>query len=240
VKRFWKQASVVVQDGAARIVLDGKPMRVPEGRLPGGAALSLPPGALADAIADEWQSAGGDVGGTVVPEDLPLTRLAATAFQKIAPTPGPTIDAIARYGETDLLCYRAVAPLELAARQALLWQPWLDWADARYGARLAAQAGVMPFAQTPHALARLHEAVAACTPCRLAGLGIIVPALGSLVLGLALAEGRLEPATAHELALLDELFETGQWGADAAAEARRANILQDVSDASRFMALAGG
>jgi len=235
VKRFWKQASVRVQEGAASILLDGKPMR-----LPGGSALALPPGALADAIAAEWQSAGGDVGGTVAPEDLPLTRLAATAYQKIAPDPGPTSDAIARYGETDLLCYRAEAPLELAARQALLWQPWLDWAEARYGARLMAHAGVMPFTQSAPALARLRAAVAACTPCRLAGLGIIVPALGSLVLGLALAEGRLEPDTAHELALLDELFETAQWGVDTAAAARRAHIFQDISDAARFMALAGG
>ncbi len=235
MKRFWKQASVRVQDGAASIVLDGKPMR-----LPGGAALSLPPGALADAIAAEWQCAGGDVGGTVAPEALPLTRLAGTAYHKIAPDPGPTIDAIARYGETDLLCYRAESPPALAARQSLLWQPWLDWAEARYGATLLVQAGVMPLAQPAGAVARLHGAVAACTPCRLAGLGIIVPALGSLVLGLALAEGLMAPQTAHELALLDELFEAAQWGVDASAAARRAHILQDISDAYRFMALAGG
>jgi chaperone required for assembly of F1-ATPase len=235
MKRFWRQASVLVQDGAARIVLDGKPMR-----LPGGAALLLPPGALADAIAAEWQAAGGDVGGTLGQEDLPLTRLAATAFQKIAPDPGPTIDAIARYGETDLLCYRAASPAALSARQALLWQPWLDWASSTYGAGLMVFEGVMPQAQPVQAVARLRDAVADCTPACLAGLGIVVPALGSLVLGLALAEGRLEPAAAHELALLDELFETAQWGVDASAAARRANILQDISDAARFMVLAGG
>jgi chaperone required for assembly of F1-ATPase len=205
---------------------------------PAGRQAHLPPGALAEAIAAEWQAAGGDVGGTVLPEALPLTRIAATANQ-IARDPGPTVDAIARYGETDLLCYRADSPPELAARQALLWQPWLDWSAEHLGARLIAHAGVMPQQQAVQSIARLHDVVAAGTPARLAGLGIIVPALGSLVLGLALAEGRLEPEDAHELALLDEFFETSLWGVDTAAAERRRHILQDIKEASRFMMLAG-
>jgi chaperone required for assembly of F1-ATPase len=233
LKRFWQQASVASQGAGATILLDGKPMR-----LPGGGILSLPAGALAEAIAAEWQAAGGAPGGTVLPEALPLTRIAATAAQ-IARDPAPTIDAIARYGETDLLCYRAVSPPELAARQALLWQPWLDWSAEHLGARLIAHAGVMPHKQPMQAIARLHETVAASPPARLAGLGIVVPALGSLVLGLAVADGALDPEDAHELALLDELFETSLWGVDTAAAARRRHIFQDISEASRYMALAG-
>jgi chaperone required for assembly of F1-ATPase len=97
----------------------------------------------------------------------------------------------------------------------------------------------MPQEQPLQSIARLHAAVADSRPSRLAGLGIIVPALGSLVLGLAVAEGRLDPEEAHELALLDELFETSLWGVDAAAAARRAHIRQDIGDATRFMALEG-
>ena len=233
MKRFWTKAVADEQNGQVTILLDGKPMR-----LPGGPVLILPPGQLANAIAQEWQEAGGGIDGIVLPEALPLTRLAGTAQTRIAPDPGPTIDAIARYGETDLLCYRAPSPPTLAARQALLWQPWLEWADARFDARLVAFAGVMHHPQSPHALAMLHKAVAASTPWRLAGLGIAVPAMGSLVLGLALAERRIEPDDAHALALLDELFEVESWGRDAEAEARRAHIHQDIADAARFMALA--
>ncbi len=227
------QVSLGEQDGACVILLDGKPMR-----LAGGAVLQLPPGALADAVAAEWRAAGGAQGGTVLPGDLPLTSLAGTAVQRIAPNPGPTIAAIARYGETDVLCYRAVSPPELAARQAMLWQPWLAWSADHLGARLIAGAGVMPHPQPAQSIARLHDIVAGATPWELAGLGIIVPALGSLVLGLAVAKRRLEPETAHELALLDELFETEAWGVDAEAERRRQTILQDIVEAARFMALA--
>jgi chaperone required for assembly of F1-ATPase len=235
VKRFWVEVSLSEQNGASIILLDGKPMR-----LPGGAVLHLPAGALADAIAAEWRSAGGGQGGVVSPESLPLTRLAGTAIQRIAPNPGPTIDAIAGYGQTDLLCYRADSPPELAARQAMLWQPWLAWSADHLGARLIASPGVMPHPQPAQSLARLQDIVAAATPWELAGLGIIVPALGSLVLGLAVAKGRLKPETAHELALLDELFEAEAWGVDTAAERRRQAILQEIIDAARFMLLAAG
>ena len=46
----------------------------------------------------------------------------------------------------------------------------------------------------------------------LAGLGVIVPALGSLVLGLAVAAGELAPDAARDLAELDALWQAGRWG----------------------------
>ena len=57
---------------------------------------------------------------------------------------------------------------------------------------------------------------------RLAGLGIAVPALGSLVLGLALAAGEMDAETAYPLGALDELFQAEQWGDDYEAVDRRA------------------
>ena len=98
-------------------------------RLPGGAVLRVDNAALADAIAAEWQAAGGAKGGEMTPEDVPLTQLAGTAQERIAPDPAPAADAIAKYAETDLLCYRAEQPAPLVARQAQEWQPWLDWLE---------------------------------------------------------------------------------------------------------------
>jgi chaperone required for assembly of F1-ATPase len=58
VKRFWDTASVEWTEQGHRILLDGKPMR-----LPGGAPLVVGPARLARAIAEEWQAAGGEKGG---------------------------------------------------------------------------------------------------------------------------------------------------------------------------------
>ena len=70
--------------------------------------------------------------------DVPLTRLAGTAQERIAPDPEPVVLELARYGEADLLCYRAEGPEALAQRQHAQWQPWLDWAEARTTGRSCA------------------------------------------------------------------------------------------------------
>ena len=232
VKRFWDRATAEPVDGGYAILLDGRPMH-----LPGGATLRLPHQPLADAIATEWQHAGGGKGAEMSFADTPLTRLAGTAQHRIAADPEPTADAIARYGETDLLCYRAEAPAALVRRQEAAWQPWLDWLERRHGAKLRVTSGIMAIRQHRAAIATLRAAVGALDPWALAALGVAVPALGSLVLGLALAEQRLDPAAAHALGALDELFQAEQWGEDAQAAARRQAVADDVALAARLIAL---
>ncbi len=230
MKRFWKTAEIVDEAGRYAIRLDGRPMR-----LPGGPLLALQSRPLAQAIAEEWQAAGAS--GTLSVEDVPLTRIAGTAQERVAPNPALTADALARYAESDVLCYRAETPAALAAVQAERWQPWLSWAQQRYGAGLVATSGLMPVEQPSHALVAFRGALHGRPAFELAGLGILVPALGSLVLGLAVADEALAPSQAHSLALLDELFQAEQWGEDREAAARRQAILSDVEQAARFIAL---
>jgi chaperone required for assembly of F1-ATPase len=173
-------------------------------------------------------------------QDTPLTRLAGTALERIAPDPAPTIDAIARYGETDLLCYRAETPAKLVQRQRQQWQKWLDWAALRYDAPLRVATGVGYVKQHHDSVAALRRAVAALDMDVLAGLGIAVPALGSLVLGLALAAGEIDAETAFRLGALDELFQAEQWGDDYEAVDRRKRLLADVVLAARYIDLTRG
>jgi len=171
---------------------------------------------------------------------VPLTRLAGTAQERIAPDPDAVADALAKYGESDLLCYRAERPEELVRRQDRAWQPWLDWAARHYGARLVPTTGIMHQPQDPAALAALRRALGEQDALTLAALGVAVPALGSLVLGLALAVGALDSGMAHALATLDETYQADQWGEDADAARRRERVGEDVAVAGRLMRLAHG
>ncbi|MEJ0049443.1 MAG: ATP12 family protein [Rhodospirillales bacterium] len=233
MKRFWQSANVTEQNGHYTIELDGRPMR-----LPNGPALRLRQKPLADAIAAEWQQAGGAVGGEMDFAAVPLTRLAGTAQDRVAPDSTPTAEALARYAEADALCYRAAQPQSLVIRQHHGWQPWLDWAAEAHGARLLTTNGLLHIPQPPEAVAALRGATHALDAFQLAGLAILVPAYGSLVLGLAVAAGRLAASEAHALSVLDELYQEQFWGADPDAAARRASVLRDTEDAARFMALA--
>ena len=232
MKRFWEAALAVPRlEGGYGVVLDGRPLR-----LPGGNILTTESRPLAEAIAGEWHKAGGSKGGEMRQDDVPLTRLLGAAQERIAPDPKPMVEGLARYGETDLLCYRA-EDHRLAAWQGEAWQPVLEWAALALDAPLSITQGLMPVPQAPASLAALKAAVARHDAAGLAALGVVVPALGSLVLGLALSLGRLDAEEAHRLAIMDEVYQEEFWGSDDEAEARRAERLAEVRLAARFMAL---
>ena len=126
-KRFWKQARAAQEDQGWGVRLDDRPLRTP-----GKAPLLAPTKALAEALAEEW-----DAQKEVVnPASMPLTRSVNTAIDRVADKHAEVVDAVAAYGASDLLCYRAPHPQALAERQALAWDPLLDWAERHHGARL--------------------------------------------------------------------------------------------------------
>ncbi len=227
MKRFWGSASIAPEGAGHTLLLDGKPMR-----LPGGETLLLPFPALAQAVVTEWEAAP----SVFTMEDLPLTRLAATAADQLRRTHDAAIQQLAAYGMNDLLCYRAADP-ELAADQAQAWQPWLDWAEKHLGAALAVTAGVVPIEQLPECRGAFVARLSEMNEYPLAGLAVIVPILGSLVLGLAVQAGALAPAKAVDCANLDELWQEARWGSDAEAQARRADEARDIAAAARFLNL---
>lgn len=233
MKRFWTETAIAPQGDAYILLLDGKPMR-----LPGGEALPLPHQALAEAIAAEWASPA--PGAEISAAELPLTQIAATALLRITGQECAVAETIAAYGRSDLLCYRAADPPALAARQMAAWQPWLDWAAARYDAPLRVTSGIVFVDQPPASLAALAAAVRAQDLHALAALGVIVPLLGSLVLGLAVVSDALDPGAAFRLSVLDALFQEEQWGEEAEAAARRAAAEADLHAAAAYVRLTRG
>ena len=225
-KRFWKVVQVQAADGGFTILLDDRPLRTP-GRRP----VVLPSAALAELIAAEWDA----VEGEIRPETLPFTRMANTAIDRVPVQRMAVIEAVAAYGGSDLLCYRADSPEALALRQSAEWDPWLGWARQTIGAPLTAVVGIMPVPQPPASLAALRQAVEAFDDLALSALGELVTLSGSLVLGLAVARGAVTPETAWELSRLDETWQTEQWGSDAEAEAAMMRKRADFLRAAAFL-----
>ena len=234
MKRFWKTASLIETPSGQQLMLDAKPLRLPE-----GGTLIIGQQKLARAIREEWQNAGGAIGAEIHPGTaLPLTQLHTTATHRVAQHREGTVAAIAAYGETDLLCYRTHAPAELRRRQDEAWQPWLDWAAITLDAPLLISESIIHIQQPLESIAALRAATAACTNHQLAALGVIVPVTGSLVLGLALIAGALTAAELFGVATVDEQYQTEFWGLDDEAAARTKNIAADITVAARFLELA--
>ena len=221
MKRFWKEVTVV--DGGIR--LDGRVVRTPA-----RAELVVPTHALAEAIAEEWRAQGDEVD----PRAMPLTGLANAAIDRI--TPEFAAD-LARYGETDLLCYRADGPDALVARQAASWDPLLDWARGRYDIHFELVTGIMHRPQPAATVTRLAEAVTSCDAFTLAGLQPLVTISGSLVTALALLEGVIDAEDAFDVTHLDELWQAEQWGEDELATDAREVRREDFLAAAHFLYL---
>ena len=230
MKRFYKETAVDQGDGGHRILLDGKPMRTPA-----KAVLVVPTRALAEAIAAEWGAVPDKADINV--SHLPLTRLAATGLDRVTNQRARVIEDTAKYAGSDMLCYRASEPETLVKRQQEIWQPLLDWADARYGARLVIVEGLAFVEQPAVAVARLGEAVATHSDLGLSALYNLTHISGSLIVALAVAEGHLAAADAFAAAQLDELYQVERWGEDPIATKRHEGIRHDIEAGARFLAL---
>jgi chaperone required for assembly of F1-ATPase len=231
MKRVYKSVASGPVDGGWGVALDGRKLRTPAKRV-----LRVPTPPLAAAIAAEWDAQDPDIH----PETMPLTRLAATAIDRTAERRAEIAAEVANYAATDLVCYRADQPPALAARQEAVWQPLIDWAAGRYDAGLAVTVGIVPLAQSPTSLKTYAAVVAALDEFRLTALQAATAACGSLVIALALYEGRLDAGTAFAASQLDETFQIEAWGEDAEAAARRAALAEDIAGAARFLDLLGG
>jgi chaperone required for assembly of F1-ATPase len=228
VKRFYKIVTVDETAEGFRLLLDGKPVRTPA-RKP----LLLPTHALADAVAQEWRAQDDEM----QPAAMPLTRLVNTVLDGVRATREQVIAAVLRFGENDLLSYRAEAPVELVGRQ-LQWNDYLDWVRDRHGAGLTVTSGIQHVEQSVETLAALRRAVADRSDFDLAALHVLASVTGSLVLGLAVLDGRLTAREAFALSRLDEAYQAECWGSDREAEERAGRLAAEMHHAAELVRLA--
>ncbi|MEO5374951.1 MAG: ATPase [Alphaproteobacteria bacterium] len=228
IRRFYKDVGVDSREDGVAITLDGRPVRTP-----GGALLAVSSPALARAIAAEWRAQG----ETVAPHTMPLTQLASTAIDRTTTLRGAIIDEVMAFAGTDLVCYRTADPPDLARRQAEHWQPLLDWVEARFSAPLRTTTTITAVPQPAESLAALRVAVEEYDTPHLTVVQCVAATCGSLVVALALTEGRIGPAEAFAAALVDETFQNERWGVDEEAARRHESLRADVHAAALFLTL---
>jgi len=228
VKRFWMQAEVIEADGGFSVALDGKQIKTP-GRI----SLVVSTRALADAIAAEWQ----DCGETIDPRAMPLTGLANAAIERVAADRESFAAGLARYAESDLLCYRAEGPALLVARQTASWDALLGWARRRYDVDFVTCSGVMHVTQPEETVRKLSYAVAALDNFQLAGLSPLVTIGGSLVAALAVLDEMMPAEDAWKAVSLDDRWQLEQWGEDPEARTALDARRRDFLASARFIEL---
>lgn len=226
-KRFYTQVSVAPVEGGYGVHLDGRPVRTP-GRGP----VAVKTEAAARLLADEFDAQATEIN----PVRMPVTRLVNTVIDGVSREPDAVAEDILRYASTDLLCYRADSPERLVELQAQAWDPILDWARNRLGARLFLAEGVMHVEQPREAIASIGVHLRLDSdPFRLGCLHVMTTLTGSALLALAVDAGEIDSETAWTLAHVDEDWTISQWGEDAEAAAARANRRRDMRAADALL-----
>lgn len=228
MKRFWKTAEVVEANQGFGISLDGRRVKTPA-----RADLVVPTGALAQAVAAEWN----ECGELVDPRAMPLTGLANAAIDRIASDKEDYVTGIASYGESDLICYRAEGPETLVRWQAESWDVLLAWARRRYDVDFRCQTGIMHVPQPVETVRKLTHAVSALDAFQLAGLSPLVTISGSLIAGLAVLEEMMPAEAVWEAVSLDDRWQLEEWGDDPEARAALDSRRRDFLAAARFLEL---
>ena len=113
-RRFYDKVAVGNEpgDNSFQVLLAGRPVRTP-----GGARLRLTSAALAAAVANEWLAQQEQIR----PETMPLTRLAATATDRMCEVRGQVVDALAAAVERGLGTELAAAASGVSSNAVRLW-----------------------------------------------------------------------------------------------------------------------
>jgi len=225
-KRFWAAVSVAEADDGFAILLDGRGVKTPA-----KSPLAVPSRAFAEIVAEEWRGQT----DAIDPATMPATRMANAAIDKVRGQMSEVAALITDYGDSDLVCYRTDRPDTLAAREAAAWDPIVDWAAHRYGVRPLLRYGVVHAPQPPALLDHLRADVARFSAFELTCFHDLVAMSGSLLIGLAVADGFATPEALWTASRVDEDWQIEQWGADDEAEALTAGRRAAFLDAARFL-----
>jgi len=194
--------------------------------------LAAPTRPLAQAIAAEWDAQG----ERIDPVTMPLTRIANSIIDGVAPTTAAVAEDLAKYLGSDLLCYRADTPDGLVRWQTERWDPILDWARTTLGARFVLSAGIVFVTQPDSAITAARAAIPS-DPWRLGAAHVVTTLTGSALIALALSAGRIDVDAAWAAANVDEDWNMYQWGRDEMALVARAARYADLQAAGIVLAL---
>jgi chaperone required for assembly of F1-ATPase len=211
-KRFYARADVAETDGGFAVVLDGKPIKTPSGRI-----VAVPSRAIAEAMVAEWEAQQEHID----PTTMPMTRFANSVVDAVMGRVTIVRDDIAKYLSSDLLFYRAGHPEVLVAREARHWDPVVFWAADELGAHFILAQGIMHVSQPDAAVAAARDALPG-DPWSVAALHVVTTLTGSALLALALHQGARDAEQVWAAAHVDEDFNVEQWGADEEVVARKA------------------
>lgn len=209
LKRFYKDASVAESTevpGRWNVLLDGRRVKTPQKEV-----LLVPSRMLAMAAAAEFQYQSADL---VRPITQPIYRLLWQS-QDAPRSSQDLIDQMLQYIDCDPVCARQPArgaTVNVARRQAEVYDPIIGWAEATFGVRLAVSDSILGTDQEPDVALAYAQHLGNQPYATLVALAELTGAVKSLLIGFAAARGELTVEQAVAAARVEEDLQMAEFG----------------------------
>lgn len=208
VNQFWKRvevASYVDEDnkGYHVVQLDNTPIKTALRH-----NLYAPNAALAQAMVQEWHSQEDQID----PHSMPITTICHTAIDNpMGVTNEDLIHAIIEIFENDMICALADEPQELVDKENELWLPIHKWFENEFGVRVHATTEMSATSQLEATKDVVRERLRAYNTWQLYGLHTAMETIKSLILTLAVVNGRCTLDEAYRLSRLELHIQCNVW-----------------------------
>lgn len=223
MRRFYSHVHYKLADSLSssgwQIFLDDAPLATPKRH-----CAILPTQALAQAVQAEWKAVDKDI----LLQGMPYTCLSFAALDVDEVMRETLIEHMLAHVDTDAICYTAPQATQnaLYSKGQEACAAVLDWCNQRFGWVLHTTDALMPLKQPLSTHRDMRRYLQACDCWQLVALNSYVSDLHSIILAIAMLEGRLSVADAFALAQLEEDAQAEQWGWDEQALIQR-NVRAD-------------
>jgi chaperone required for assembly of F1-ATPase len=178
-------------------------------------------------------------GDKIEPSTMPLMQILSTKIDRVSEQRPAMTQAVLKYLDTDLLCYRTDQP-PLDQRQKDAWDPWLKWFEHEFGTALATTTDLKALKQPEAARKAVRDHVEDLDDDHFTILQIIVPLCGSIVLGLAFIARAAGPEDVFSASRVEETYKAELYnekthGPDPAQEKKDRAALIDLEAAAKFL-----
>ncbi len=144
------------------------------------------------------------------------------------------IQKLLRFVLTDALLFWSHND-ELSKRQEKLWMPVVIWARRILKAELLTTTELDVPEENQKAVDALKIFLEKLTDKKLTALYLAALDMRSVILAMALTEGRLDAEGAYKAAWLEELWQAEKWGVDPEAESKRLEMKKELQEIEAFL-----
>jgi len=226
---FWSEVTIERAADGWGIMLDGKPIT-----LPAGSRLVVSAAALAGGIADEWRSCRKNT--MFKPDCMPLTQLAATQLERVAPRRHEVVGQLIRIFRADALLYRHGDDSLGRAQTRVFASPRAKF-EAMFGCDLPWAEEITPTDIADGVIEAVEARLSSYDDVTLTGLSVLSSMTASLILAHAIFSGAVTIDEGIACAFIEENAQMARWGRDSEREAGQASCCREMAHVLRYAAL---